>query len=68
MTASILFNGRHAGVVGLAGGQVRQPGINRIERADGSREALGHIGSVDMGPGDVFVIETPGVGGGYGAT
>ena len=26
---------------------------------------LGHIGSVAMQPGDVFVIETPG-GGGYG--
>jgi 5-oxoprolinase (ATP-hydrolysing) len=27
---------------------------------------LGHIGSVEMAPGDVFVIETPG-GGGCGA-
>ncbi|MDE2627434.1 MAG: hydantoinase B/oxoprolinase family protein, partial [Burkholderiales bacterium] len=42
------------------------PGINRVERADGSRLALDHIGSVEMAPGDVFVIETPG-GGGYGA-
>ena len=40
-------------------------GINRIERADGSSEALGHIGQTEMEPGDVFVIETPG-GGGYG--
>jgi 5-oxoprolinase (ATP-hydrolysing) len=65
MTASILSNGRHAGAFGLAGGAAGQPGINRVERADGRREALGHIGSVEMQPGDVFVIETPG-GGGYG--
>jgi 5-oxoprolinase (ATP-hydrolysing) len=66
MTASILSNGRHAGAFGLAGGAAGQPGINRVERADGRCEALGHIGSVEMQPGDVFVIETP-AGGGYGA-
>jgi 5-oxoprolinase (ATP-hydrolysing) len=36
-----------------------------VERAGGGIEELGHIGKVDMGPGDVFVIETPG-GGGWG--
>jgi 5-oxoprolinase (ATP-hydrolysing) len=36
-----------------------------VERADGRVERLRHIGSVEMSPGDVFVIETPG-GGGYG--
>jgi len=66
MTASILSNGRRHGAFGMAGGAAGQPGINRVERADGTREALGHIGSVEMAPGDVFVIETPG-GGGYGA-
>ena len=40
-------------------------GINRVERADGRVETLGHIGSAQMQPGDVFVIETPG-GGGWG--
>jgi 5-oxoprolinase (ATP-hydrolysing) len=65
MTASILSNGRHAGAFGLAGGHAGLPGVNRVERANGRREALGHIGSVEMQPGDVFVIETPG-GGGYG--
>jgi 5-oxoprolinase (ATP-hydrolysing) len=65
MTASILSNGRAQGAFGLAGGQPGLPGINRIERADGRREPLGHIGSVEMQVGDVFVIETPG-GGGYG--
>jgi len=66
MTASILSNGRLHGAFGMAGGAAGQPGVNRVERADGSREALGHIGSVEMAPGDVFVVETPG-GGGYGA-
>ena len=66
MTASILSNGRHHGAFGMAGGAPGQPGINRVVRADGRREALGHIGSVEMAPGDVFVIETPG-GGGFGA-
>ncbi|MES2990674.1 MAG: hydantoinase B/oxoprolinase family protein [Pseudomonadota bacterium] len=65
MTASILSNGRHHGAFGMAGGEAGQPGINRVERADGTRESLDHIGSVEMAPGDVFVIETPG-GGGFG--
>jgi 5-oxoprolinase (ATP-hydrolysing) len=65
MTASILSNGRHHGAFGMAGGSAGAPGINRVERADGSTLALDHIGSVEMAPGDVFVIETPG-GGGYG--
>ncbi|MDQ2734936.1 MAG: hydantoinase B/oxoprolinase family protein, partial [Pseudomonadota bacterium] len=65
MTASILSNGRHHGAFGMAGGAAGVPGINRVERADGSTLALDHIASVEMGAGDVFVIETPG-GGGYG--
>ena len=66
MTASILSNGRVQGAFGMAGGAAGAPGINRIERADGRQEALAHIGSAEMAPGDVFVVETPG-GGGYGA-
>jgi 5-oxoprolinase (ATP-hydrolysing) len=65
MTASILSNGRHHGAFGLAGGAAGRTGINRVERADGSIELLDHIGSTEVGPGDVFVIETPG-GGGWG--
>jgi 5-oxoprolinase (ATP-hydrolysing) len=66
MTASILSNGRTVPAFGMAGGAPGALGVNRIERADGRREALGHIGQAEMAPGDVFVIETPG-GGGYGA-
>jgi len=65
MTASILSNGRVHGAFGMAGGEPGAVGVNRIERADGRREPLAHIGTVQMQPGDVFVIETPG-GGGFG--
>jgi 5-oxoprolinase (ATP-hydrolysing) len=65
MTASILSNGRNAGAFGMAGGSAGLPGVNRVERADGTVEHLGHLASVEMQPGDVFVVETPG-GGGYG--
>jgi 5-oxoprolinase (ATP-hydrolysing) len=65
MTASILSNGRRVPAFGMAGGQPGALGVNRVERRDGTLESLGHIGSVAMEPGDVFVIETPG-GGGYG--
>jgi 5-oxoprolinase (ATP-hydrolysing) len=66
MTAGILSNGRVHPAFGGSGGAAGAPGVNRVERADGRVEPLGHIGSVEMAPGDVFVIETPG-GGGWGA-
>ncbi|MBS4038083.1 MAG: hydantoinase B/oxoprolinase family protein [Hydrogenophaga sp.] len=65
MTASILSNGRVHPAFGLAGGSPGAPGINRVVRADGTVETLGHIAQVEMQPGDVFEIHTPG-GGGYG--
>jgi 5-oxoprolinase (ATP-hydrolysing) len=65
MTASILANGRRVPAFGLEGGAPGALGRNRLERADGSVVTLGYIGSVDVGAGDVFVIETPG-GGGFG--
>ncbi|MEP6547644.1 MAG: hydantoinase B/oxoprolinase family protein [Gammaproteobacteria bacterium] len=66
MTASILSNGRRHGAFGLSGGKAGQTGENWVERADGRVERLGHIAQVEMQPGDVFVVSTPG-GGGYGA-
>ena len=66
MTASILSNARRCPAFGMLGGQPGAPGRNRVERADGSVEDLGSTASVQMQPGDVFVIETPG-GGGFGA-
>jgi 5-oxoprolinase (ATP-hydrolysing) len=66
MTASILSNGRLHGAFGMAGGLPGQVGENRVLRADGRVEQLGHIAQAEMGVGDVFEIATPG-GGGYGA-
>jgi 5-oxoprolinase (ATP-hydrolysing) len=66
MTAAILSNGRLHGAFGMAGGAPGAVGVNRVERTDGTTEPLGHIGSAEMQPGDVFVIETPG-GGGFGS-
>jgi len=65
MTASILSNGRKFGAFGMAGGAPGQVGLNRVVRADGQVEELGHIGQTAMQPGDVFEIYTPG-GGGFG--
>ena len=65
MTAGILSNGRLHGAFGMAGGQPGAVGINRVVRANGQVEELGHIGQAQMQPGDVFEIHTPG-GGGYG--
>ncbi|MBP6853326.1 MAG: hydantoinase B/oxoprolinase family protein, partial [Rhodoferax sp.] len=65
MTASILSNGRERGAFGLGGGLPGAVGLNRVERTDGAVENLGHLGTAEMRPGDVFVIDTPG-GGGYG--
>jgi 5-oxoprolinase (ATP-hydrolysing) len=66
MTASILSNGRLHGAFGIGGGHAGRVGINRVVRADGSVDELGHIGQAEMKSGDIFEIHTPG-GGGYGA-
>ncbi len=66
MTASILSNGRKIPAFGMAGGSPGALGINRVVRADGTEELLGHIGQAQMAAGDVFEIYTPG-GGGFGA-
>ncbi len=66
MTAVILANRRRVAPFGVAGGAPGAPGRNWVERADGRVEAFGATAKVDMDPGDVFVVETPG-GGGFGA-
>ncbi len=66
MTASVLSNGRIYPAFGAAGGHAGAVGINRVVRADGRTEDLGHIAQAEMAEGDVFEIQTPG-GGGYGA-
>ena len=65
MTAGILSNGRKFPAFGMAGGQPGASGINRVVRASGQVEELGHIGQTQMAPGDLFEVHTPG-GGGFG--
>ena len=65
MTVSILSNHRRVAPFGLVGGGAGACGRNYLERADNSVEVLPATASVQVQPGDVFVVETPG-GGGYG--
>jgi 5-oxoprolinase (ATP-hydrolysing) len=65
MTAAILSGHRRVPPYGLAGGAPGAVARNWVERTDGSREEFGGTHAIEMQPGDVFVIETPG-GGGYG--
>jgi 5-oxoprolinase (ATP-hydrolysing) len=66
MTAGILSGRRVISPCGLNGGEAGKVGRNYVETVDGKVEDLGSTATVEMQPGDVFVIETPG-GGGYGS-
>ena len=63
--ASILSNHRRVAPFGVDGGAPGATGRNFIERAEGLTEELPGTATVTLGPGDTFVIETPG-GGGWG--
>jgi 5-oxoprolinase (ATP-hydrolysing) len=65
MTAAILSGHRRVPPYGMAGGGPGTVGRNYVQRTDGSRVELAGTGRVEMGAGDVFVIETPG-GGAFG--
>jgi 5-oxoprolinase (ATP-hydrolysing) len=65
MTAAILSGHRIVPPFGLAGGESGAIGHNAVERAGGEHESLSSKAEIQMQPGDVFVIQTPG-GGGYG--
>ncbi|MGW2825337.1 hydantoinase B/oxoprolinase family protein [Streptomyces sp. NPDC001443] len=65
MTVSTLSQHRRVPPYGMAGGAPGALGANRVERADGTVVRLRGSDSVDVRPGDVLVVETPG-GGGYG--
>jgi 5-oxoprolinase (ATP-hydrolysing) len=65
MTAAILSSHRVIQPFGMAGGEPGALGRNWVERADGGITELTGTDSTEMGPGDVFVVETPG-GGGFG--
>jgi 5-oxoprolinase (ATP-hydrolysing) len=65
MTASLLANRRRVPPFGLEGGAPGAVGTGRVERADGTVISLPGTADVQLQPGDVVVIETPG-GGGFG--
>jgi N-methylhydantoinase B len=65
MTANILSGHRVIPPFGLNGGEAGKVGRNWIQRQNGTQENLDSTATVEMKPGDVFVIETPG-GGGFG--
>jgi 5-oxoprolinase (ATP-hydrolysing) len=65
MTVSTLSGHRRVAPYGMAGGSPGALGANRVECADGMVTEMAGCDSVDVQPGDVLVIETPG-GGGYG--
>jgi 5-oxoprolinase (ATP-hydrolysing) len=65
MTANIISSHRQIPPYGLQGGSAAKVGHNWVQRVDGRVEELGSCAQVEMYPGDVFIIETPG-GGGYG--
>jgi N-methylhydantoinase B len=65
MTAGILSNHRVVPPFGLNGGEAGEVGKNYIIRQDQTIEELGSTATVEMQPGDMFAIETPG-GGGWG--
>lgn len=66
MTVNTLTGHRRVRPYGMAGGGPGGLGRHWVERADGSIVTMDGCDCVTVGPGDVFVIETPG-GGGYGA-
>ena len=65
MQLVVLANRRVVAPFGLEGGESGALGRNDVVRASGDRVELGSTGSVEVGVGDVFVLETPG-GGGFG--
>ena len=66
MTVTTLTGHRRIPAFGLAGGQPGALGRHWIEHPDGTVTPMQGCDSVQVRPGDVFVIETPG-GGGYGS-
>jgi N-methylhydantoinase B/oxoprolinase/acetone carboxylase alpha subunit len=64
MTAGILSSHRVIPPFGLQGGEGGKVGKSYVERKDKTVEELESTATVEMQPGDMFVIETPG-GGGY---
>ena len=65
MELTVLSHHRIIAPYGLAGGEPGRCGRNWVERAGGAVHEMGGQDHCPVGPGDVFVLETPS-GGGYG--
>ena len=65
MTVTLLSSHRRIPPFGLQGGGPGKCGRNQVVRADGAVLNLRGNDQVEMAPGDLFVMETPG-GGGFG--
>jgi 5-oxoprolinase (ATP-hydrolysing) len=65
MTAAILSGHRVIAPFGLDGGDAAKMGRNLVKRSHGAIEYLNSKAEIQMRPGDIFIIETPG-GGGFG--
>ena len=65
LTAGLLSQRRIHAPFGLAGGGAALPGRALLRRADGTELLLDACATVEVAPGDVLQIDTPG-GGGYG--
>jgi 5-oxoprolinase (ATP-hydrolysing) len=65
MTVTTLASHRRVPPYGMADGRPGALGRHWVQRADGSVVPMRGCDSVEVGAGDLFVIETPG-GGGYG--
>jgi len=65
MTVTVICGHRRVSPFGVDGGEPGEVGKEWVERASGESVALQGIDAIDVEPGDVFVMQTPG-GGGYG--
>ncbi|MFC2081544.1 hydantoinase B/oxoprolinase family protein, partial [Bacteroidota bacterium] len=66
-SVSILSQHRVVKPYGMEGGQEGQPGMQVLQRADGTKESLRGIDGTTAFPGDKLIIKTPG-GGGFGVS
>ncbi|MEG3093051.1 hydantoinase B/oxoprolinase family protein [Sphingomonas sp. PB1R3] len=65
MTATIVASRRTIAPFGLAGGGDGSTGVQHVQRADGTSQALAGVDQVALEAGDCLTIQTPG-GGGFG--
>jgi 5-oxoprolinase (ATP-hydrolysing) len=65
MTVTLLSSHRETAPYGLNGGEPGKCGENSLIRQDGAEQALKGNDEVQVEPGDIIVIKTPG-GGGFG--